>query len=215
MMYQAANRLEPDTYHRLARAVFAEMACAGMSVVGEFHYLHHQANGTPYANPNAMGEALLAAASEAGIRITLLDTIYLHSGLTTNGPQRPEGVQNRFTDRTEEQWVKRVSDIALASGQRLGAAVHSIRAVNRGAITAVSEWARAHGAPLHAHVSEQVAENEQCQAWLGCTPTALLESVGALETNFTAVHATHLTDRDIEMLGDGNCTVCMLSLIHI
>ena len=84
-MYDVAARLDPDSYHRLARAIFAEMALAGISCVGEFHYLHHQPGGRPYADPNAMGRALIQAAADAGLRITLLDTCYLTGGLVEEG----------------------------------------------------------------------------------------------------------------------------------
>ena len=86
-MYQVAARLDPDSYQALARAVFAEMALAGVSCVGEFHYLHHQPDGRPYADPNAMGRAMVQATAEAGLRITLLDTCYLAGGLGVDGPQ--------------------------------------------------------------------------------------------------------------------------------
>ena len=98
LMYRAAVRLQPDSYNRLARAVFAEMAMAGVSCVGEFHYIHHQPDGTPYNDPNEMGRALLAAADEAGIRITLLDTLYLHGGLDGNGHSKVTSAQRRFSD---------------------------------------------------------------------------------------------------------------------
>ncbi len=97
-MYEVADRLDPDSYHRLARAVYAEMALAGITCVGEFHYLHHAPGGVRYADPNAMGHALLAAAREAGIRITLLDTLYLSStvdGVPLTGPQRRFGAATR------------------------------------------------------------------------------------------------------------------------
>ncbi len=209
IMYTAAARLEPDSYHRLARAVFAEMAMAGMSVVGEFHYLHHQGNGATYDDPNAMGHALMQAAADAGIRITMLDTLYLHGGLNEQGYMPLAGAQVRFTDETAERWVDRVGRLQPTTSQRVGAAIHSVRAVDPESMAAVVEWASGNGAPLHAHVSEQVAENEQCLAAHDRTPVELLDSVGALETNFTAVHATHLTSRDIELLGACNCTVCM------
>ena len=209
IMYTAAARLEPDSYHRLARAVFAEMAMAGMSVVGEFHYLHHQGNGATYDDPNAMGHALMQAAADAGIRITVLDTLYLHGGLNEQGYMPPAGAQVRFTDETADRWLDRVGRLQPTTSQRVGAAIHSVRAVDPESMAAVVEWASGNGAPLHAHVSEQVAENEQCLAAHGRTPVELLDSVGALETNFTAVHATHLTSRDIELLGACNCTVCM------
>lgn len=209
VMYRAAERLDPDSYHRLARAVFAEMACAGMTAVGEFHYVHHRIDGTPYADPNAMGLALLAAADEAGLRITLLDTLYLHSGLDGDGHRAPEGVQRRFTDGTADAWRARVDDLVVNDRQLVGAAIHSVRAVDPDAMTGVADWARRNSAPIHAHVSEQRAENEQCRAAFGCTPTELLDECGVLDTNFTAVHATHLSASDIDRLGSCQCTVCM------
>ena len=108
LMYHAAEGLQPDSYHQLARATFAEMAMAGLAAVGEFHYLHHQPDGTPYANPNAMGEALLAAATDAGIRITLLDALYLHGGLSADGYMALAGAQHRCSDGTAGIWVGRV-----------------------------------------------------------------------------------------------------------
>src|SRR5918912_2777850 len=104
-MYELAARLDPDSYLALARATYAEMALAGVTAVGEFHYVHHAPGGTPYADPNAMGEALVAAAAEAGIRITLLDTAYLSSGFG----QPPNTHQLRFSDGTAEAWAERCS----------------------------------------------------------------------------------------------------------
>lgn len=94
-MYSFADRLTPDTYHALARTVYAEMALAGVTAVGEFHYVHHAPGGTPYADPNAMGEALIAAAGEAGIRITLLDTAYVSMRLRTAAQPPPAPLLRR------------------------------------------------------------------------------------------------------------------------
>ncbi len=127
-MYDIAARLDPDSYFALARAVYAEMALAGITCVGEFHYLHHQPDGTPYGDPNAMGEALIAAAADAGIRITLLDTAYLHGGLASGGYRPLEGVQRRFGDGTAERWRDRWSRLAPREHARIGAALHSVRA---------------------------------------------------------------------------------------
>ena len=206
-MYALAGSLDPDRYHLLARAVYGEMALAGVTSVGEFHYLHHGPGGVPYADANAMSAALVAAAAEAGIRITLLDTCYVHGGIGVE----PNDVQRRFSDGSAEAWARRVDAAAsLASdGARMGAAVHSVRAVDPEAIDLVARWAHHAASPLHAHVSEQPAENEQCVAAFGCTPTELLGRAGALEERFTAVHATHLTDRDIALLGGHHNTICM------
>jgi len=208
VMYRAAERLDPDRYHALARATFAEMALAGVTCVGEFHYLHHGPDGTPYSNPNAMGEALISAAESVGIRLTLLDTVYLHGGLDDAGHRRPAGAQRRFSDGSAEAWLARVQMLDPTATARHGAAVHSVRAVDPDAMVTVVEWASSSGAPLHAHVSEQAAENEQCRAAHGVTPTELLHGAGALVSNFTAVHATHLTDRDIELLAESTVCLC-------
>ncbi|MDH4363417.1 MAG: amidohydrolase family protein, partial [Acidimicrobiia bacterium] len=105
-MYRLAALLDPDTYHRLARAAFAEMVLAGITTVGEFHYLHHRPDGGRYANHNAMGEALIAAAGEAGLRLTLLDACYLGSGLAPDGSLRPpDPAQRAFSDVTAHTWA--------------------------------------------------------------------------------------------------------------
>ncbi|RKS71636.1 formiminoglutamate deiminase [Actinomadura pelletieri DSM 43383] len=210
-MYKVADRLDPGTYRTLATAVFAEMALAGISCVGEFHYLHHRPGGAPYAEPNAMGEALIAAAADAGIRITLLDACYL-----TGGIDRPlKGSQLRFGDGTAGDWARRVESLrertakAGLSHARVGAAIHSVRAVPREQLRAVASWAQGHRAPLHVHLSEQPAENDACLDAYGMTPTRLLAESGALGALTTAVHATHLTEDDIGLLGTTTTGVCM------
>jgi formiminoglutamate deiminase len=200
LMYTVAGRLDPDTYFRLARAVYGEMALAGITAVGEFHYLHHQPDGTPYADPNAMGHAVIAAAAEAGLRITLLDTIYLSS--TVDGAPL-EGVQRRFGDGDPERWAERTAGLTAAPHARIGSAIHSVRAVPARHLSKL-----VHRGPLHLHLSEQRAENEQCRAAHGCTPTELLDRHGLLGPGTTAVHATHLTDDDVKTLGGTGTGVC-------
>lgn len=209
VMYDAATRLDPDNYHRLARAVFAEMAMAGQTVVGEFHYLHHQADGTPYADPNSMGQALLAAAAEVGIRITLLDTLYLHGGLAADGYTEVTGAQRRYADADVDAWGRRVDDLEAVSTQLVGAAIHSIRAVDPDSISVAAELTHAAGAPLHAHVSEQTAENDACLMHHGSTPMAVFDRAGALGPNFAAVHATHLRSDDIRRLTEAGASVAL------
>ncbi|MFG1609144.1 formimidoylglutamate deiminase [Actinoplanes sp. NPDC049265] len=197
-MYEVAAALDPDSYYRLARAVYGEMALAGVTAVGEFHYLHHAPDGARYNDPNAMGEALMAAAADAGIRLTLLDTLYLTSGVDG---RPPEGVQRRFSDGGFDAWAERVAAAKPLPHVRIGAAAHSVRAVPPAELAAL-----AGRSPLHIHLSEQRAENEQCRATHGCTPTELLQRTGFLGPATTAVHATHLTDSDIETLqGTGVC----------
>ncbi len=204
-MYEAAARLDPDSYFALARATFGEMALAGITAVGEFHYVHHAPDGTPYEDPNAMGAAVIAAAREAGIRITLLDTCYLHGGI---GEEVGEG-RRRFSDGTAEAWAERVDALRGGARVRVGAAIHSVRAVAPAEMGVVAAWAGERGAPLHAHVSEQPAENEACAAAYGRTPTELLAEAGALGERFTAIHVTHPTGRDRALLGETGATVCL------
>ncbi|MEO6502645.1 MAG: formimidoylglutamate deiminase [Jatrophihabitantaceae bacterium] len=205
-MYALARRLEPQSYHLLARAVYAEMALAGISAVGEFHYLHHQLDGSRYPDPNAFGHALTQAASEAGIRITLLDACYLSGGLGPDGHLELDDVQRRFSDGSAAGWRQRVAlldglqtDGSPTGGVRIGAAIHSVRAVPAGQLAEVV--AASAGRPLHAHVSEQPAENEATQAHYGCSPTELLAAHGFGGPLHTAVHATHLSAADIALYG--------------
>ena len=205
-MYRVADRLDPENYLALARATYAEMALAGVTTVGEFHYVHHAPGGVGYDDPNAMGQALVAAAAEAGVRITLIDACYLHGGIAA----APEGAQQRFSDGSVEAWVERVSALGTDEMVRVGAAIHSMRAVDPDSAATVAGWAAEGGRPLHAHVSEQPAENEACLEAYGRTPTALLADAGALSGSFTAVHATHLDDADVRLLGEAGtgCCVC-------
>ncbi len=195
LMYQAAGMLDPDSYRELATVVFAEMALAGITAVGEFHYLHHQPGGARYDDPNAMGWALIEAAASAGIRITLLDTCYLQGGVDGRALQ---GAQLRFGDGDGEAWAARVERLVAAVGAsrsrlaRVGVAAHSVRAVPAGALRTVGAFAASRQLPLHVHLSEQLRENEECLLTHGCTPTALLDANGAISRRTTAVHATHL-----------------------
>lgn len=199
-MYGLADRLDPDAMLAITRATFAEMALAGITLVGEFHYLHHQRQGRPYGDPNAMGRAVIEAAAQAGVRLTLLDACYLHGGLD------PDPVQERFFDRDVDAWEQRVSELGGTPLARVGAAIHSMRAVHPESAARVARWAAGRSLPFHAHVSEQPAENQACQEVYGATPTGLLHFEGALSDRFTAVHATHLTEEDIGLLaGEGAC----------
>ncbi len=205
-MYTVAAQLDPSTYLSLARATYAEMALAGVTSVGEFHYLHHGNGGRRYADPNEMGHALQQAASDAGIRLTLLDACYLSGGLDSTGHLPLDKSQLRFSDGTADAWADRIAQLRESARLRVGAALHSVRAVPASAIAEVS--AAAAGRPLHAHVSEQPAENDACQSYYGCSPTRLLADHGALGVMTTAVHATHLTGQDIVLLGDSSSTAC-------
>jgi formiminoglutamate deiminase len=204
-MYAVVDRLEPDTYYALARAVYAEMALAGITTVGEFHYLHHAPHGAHYDDANAMGNALVAAAADSGIRITLLDTCYLRGGFG-----RPlAATQLRFGDGSVEAWAERAESRTMGRHARAGAAIHSVRAVDRRGIEAVAEWAGRRQMPLHVHLSEQPAENAECIGAHGCTPTRLLAEAGVLTSRTTVVHATHLEAPDIASIGRSGALTCL------
>lgn len=212
VMYSAAAALDPDLLYRLALATYAEMALAGITAVGEFFYLHHGPDGTRYSDPNAMGRAVIAAAADAGIRITLLDTCYLQAGVD-GAPLT--GVQRRFDDSSWQSWAERVDALsdtprsAAGPGSRIGAAIHSVRAVPRSAMGPIADLAHTRGMPLHVHVSEQPAENQACLAAYRLTPVGLLAAEGVPGPTVTAVHATHLTDDDIATLGGSRTSISM------
>lgn len=206
-MYALAAGLDPDRYEALATATFAEMVAAGYTVVGEFHYLHRGPGGVPYADPNEMGRRLVRAAAAAGIRLTLLDTCYLSGGFGRD----LDPVQRRFSDRSADAWSVRVDalrDVARAE-VAVGAAIHSVRAVDPPSISTIAHVATEGGMPLHAHVSEQPTENDECLAAHRCSPVELLERHGALRAAFTAVHGTHVTADDAVRLGASGATCCI------
>jgi formiminoglutamate deiminase len=206
LMYRVAGALDPDRYLELATAAYAEMALAGITAVGEFHYLHHDPAGRPYADPNQMGESLAEAAVRAGVRLTLIDTCYLRAGLDG---QPLAGPQVRFGDGDAGAWAERAGALRDRPGLRVAAGIHSVRAVDPAAMATVAAWAAERQAPLHLHLSEQRAENEACLTATGRTPTALASSAGVLGPRTTAVHATHLTAEDVGLLGATRTTACI------
>ena len=206
LMYRVAGALDPDRYLELATAAYAEMALAGITAVGEFHYLHHDPAGRPYGDPNLMGESLAEAAVRAGVRLTLIDTCYLRAGLDG---QPLAGPQVRFGDGDADAWAERAGALRDRPGLRVAAGIHSVRAVDPAAMATVAAWAAERQAPLHLHLSEQRAENEACLVATGRTPAALAESAGVLGPRTTAVHATHLTAEDVGLLGTTRTTACI------
>jgi formiminoglutamate deiminase len=174
--------------------------------VGEFFYLHHDRDGRRYDDPNELGHAVVSAANDAGIRITLLDTCYLQADVKGAPLQR---VQRRFDDGSWQQWAERVARLKQSGRMRVGAAIHSVRAVPRPALGPIAAFAAEQQLPLHVHLSEQPAENDACLAEFGITPTRLLDEEGVLSRRTTAVHATHLTDDDIARLGGSGTSVSM------
>lgn len=207
-MYEEAGALTPETYEEIATAVYIEMALAGVTTVGEFHYVHHQPGGVPYDDSNEMGHALIRAARRAGIRICLLDAGYFRSGFADE-PLHP--VQERFRDPSVEAWLERVEALTAAyfgdPDVVVGLAPHSVRAVSPEGLKRTGQL-KDDSAPLHIHVSEQPAENEECLEATGRTPAGLLADSGLLGPMTTLVHATHLTREDIAAIGASGSRVC-------
>lgn len=208
MMHRVAEGLTPETYEAMATEVYAEMARAGITCVGEFHYVHHQPDGTPYRDANEMGHALIRAARTTGIRICLLDAGYLRGGFGDE-PLSPR--QLRFGDRSVAEWLARVANLRDAYQQSgdvvVGIAPHSVRALSSDHLSQLAAT-RPDDVPVHIHLSEQPAENAGCLAAYGMTPTELLKSHGLLGPGLTAVHATHLTSGDIANLGESGTGIC-------
>ncbi len=207
-MYEAATTLSPERYEEVAGAVFVEMALAGITTVGEFHYLHHQPDGTPYQDPNEMAHALIRASRRAGIRIGLLDACYLAGGLSG---EPLDTSQLRFSDGSAENWLRRVDALRLSytddEDVTVGLAPHSVRAVPEGDLRHLAANVP-DGSPIHIHLSEQPAENEATLSAHGVTPTGLLADIGLLGDQTTVVHATHVTEKDIATLARSDTGVC-------
>jgi formiminoglutamate deiminase len=197
-MYALVDRLDPDMLAALAAAAFGELVLAGVTTVHEFHYLHQ---------PAGMDDAVCEAARRAGIRLVLLDTCYLRAGFTG---EALDPVQRRFSDGDVERWAARAEKVAAANPDvTVGAAAHSVRAVDPPSLGAVAAWARDRGVPLHLHLSEQTAENEACLAATGRTPTQLAHDHGVLGPTTTAVHCTHVTAGDVALLGESGTAACL------
>lgn len=228
VMYSVAAKLDPETYETVARAVFAEMLAGGYTSVGEFHYVHHAQDGTPYGAgrpcgdasdasdgtcAHAMERALVRAAASAGIRIRLLDTCYLTGAIDAE----LSAEQARFGDGTIDGYMNRHAGLTEALAEEfpvnapgesfvhVGAAIHSIRAVPAANLPRFAELT----GPVHVHLSEQPAENEACQSAYGASPTEVLGRSGVVTDRLSAVHATHLSEEDIAILGGSQASIVM------
>jgi formimidoylglutamate deiminase len=207
-MYHAASQLDPQDVYDVARMAFLEMALAGTTTVGEFHYLHNAPNGLPYDDPNLLSKQVIAAAQSVGVRIVLLRTAYLRSGYQL--PSDPG--QTRFFESGTaflRNMDSLTSEFAVgASEVSFGVAPHSIRAVPIGDLSEIAAWSRDRKLPLHMHVSEQVAENIACIREYGLPPVELLHKERILGPDFTAVHAIHLQDNEVDLLAQKGAGVC-------
>jgi formimidoylglutamate deiminase len=210
-MFRLAGAMDPDTMRDVAERLYREMVAAGYGAVGEFHYVHHQPDGTPYAEPNIMAFALADAAQAAGIELVLLPAAYHRNGW--DGADRPpQDGQRRFCDPDVESFLARVDGLreAFAGGDhgvRVGVAAHSMRAVPASWLTAIAEYADSHELVRHVHAHEQRRELDECAAEHGCTPIELLQRTGFLGSRTSIIHGIHVTPKDINLLAESRSIV--------
>ena len=209
MMYSAAARLTPEDLYDVSRMAFMEMALSGITTVGEFHYLHNQADGSSYDDPNLLAKEVVRAARDVGVRIALLRVAYTRAGYQVD----PNPRQSRFIEPTFDVYLKNLeqlrSDLASMSGAAwIGVAPHSVRAVALDQLKAIVAHANQAQLPVHMHVAEQPAEVSACIAEHGRSPVALLESEGLLSERFTGVHMIHITAKAARMIAAARAMVC-------
>ena len=211
MMYSAATRLTPEDVYDSSRLAFLEMALNGITAVGEFHYLHHTPDGTPYEDPNLLAKEVVRAASDVGLRIALLRVAYVRSGF--HAEQNPK--QARFIEQDPATYLKSLGKLISDLGQDrspatawVGVAPHSVRAVPLDYLREVVAYANQHELKVHLHVAEQPAEVSACVEEYGRTPVALLVTEGLLSERFTLVHAIHVTPKSILSLAKTGAMVC-------
>jgi formimidoylglutamate deiminase len=210
-MYQAANVLNPEEIYVTARMCFLEMALSGITTVGEFHYLHHKPDGSRYPDPNLLAKEVVRAAREVGLRIVLLQTGYARAGWNKG----PNPGQARFLFRNVREFIGNLTALRVDLGKRyapdevwVGIAPHSLRAVTLADFREMNRYGREETLPVHMHVSEQRAENEDCLKENGKTPIALLEDEKQLHPGFTAIHAVHVSEAEIAALRAAKANVC-------
>lgn len=199
-MYRFVDRLNPEGLHAIAALAYAEMLESGFTSVGEFHYLHHDPSGTPYANPAAMAEAIAQAASDTGIALTLLPVFYAHSNF---GGVPPTEGQRRFL-HTPDSYA-RLLEALQPLNATLGVAPHSLRAVTPQELAAIT--ALTPDGPIHIHIAEQRAEVEACLAWSGQRPVEWLMDHAPVDQRWCLVHATHVTDHERTAIAKSGATV--------
>jgi formimidoylglutamate deiminase len=206
-MYSAATRLTPEDIYDASRMAFLEMALSGITAVGEFHYLHHAPDGSPYDDPNLLAGEVIRAAGDVGLRIALLRVAYARSGFQTEVNPR----QARFIEADAELYLRNLDSLAngvSSSTAWVGVAPHSVRAVPLDYLKRVIVYANEHDLKVHMHVAEQPAEVSACVEEYGRTPVALLQTEGLLTERFTAVHAIHVTPKAIASFAETRALVC-------
>ncbi len=184
------------------------MSIAGITHVGEFHYVHHTTSGAQYVDPNELAHRVIAAAGHIGIRITLLRVAYERGG---HGVP-PSVAQARFVDPSVADYLERVEALRRryvdSEMVKVGVAPHSVRAVSRPWLEAIAQYALDANVVAHVHACEQRRELEECRAEHGVGPIQLLEDTGLLRPEHTLVHATHLTEHDLDLLEQRRPSIC-------
>jgi formimidoylglutamate deiminase len=208
-MYAAANRLEPEEIYNVSRMAFLEMALTGITAVGEFHYIHHQRDGSHYSDPNLLAREVMRAARDVGVRIALLRVAYARAGFQ----KEANPLQKRFIEESPETYIDHFEQLLNAPELKdgmawVGIAPHSVRAVPLSYLKTIVAFANERGLPVHMHVAEQLAEVSACIEEYGRSPVALLETEGLLSAHFTAVHAIHVTPKAIAAMARANAMVC-------
>lgn len=205
LMYRAASALSPEEVYEASRQAFVEMALAGITTVGEFHYLHHDPHGKPYKDRNELARQVIRAARDAGLRIALLRVGYARSGYEV--VENPK--QKRFIDHSVDAFLGAARELRESfNGDphvSVGLAPHSVRAVPRRWLEVVAEET---DFVVHMHAAEQPAEIEACLREHELRPIQLAKDAGLLSGRFTAVHAIHLSDDEVKSLGDAKANVC-------
>lgn len=205
-MYRAATTLDPDGVEAVSRQAFVEMALQGITTVGEFHYLHHQPDGTPYSDPHELARRVVKAARDVGLRIALLRVVYARSGFQV----APNPRQQRFLDPDVDVALERTAGLRAAVERdplvTVGIAPHSVRAVPKPWLERIARALP--GAVTHVHVAEQPAEVKACLAEHGRRPVELLADVGLLHPRFVAVHAVHVEPNEVLLFADAKAQVC-------
>jgi formimidoylglutamate deiminase len=197
LMYRVASAVSPDQLEAIATQLYVEMLRAGYTTVCEFHYLHHDPQGRPYADPAEMARRLLVAARRTGMGITLLPVLYQHAGF---GGQPPRADQRRFVNDPDA--LLDIVQRLRAQGAAIGVAPHSLRAVAPPALRAIVAGLHAidASAPVHIHIAEQQQEVDECLAWSGQRPVAWLLANLSIDARWCLVHATHLVETELRGL---------------
>jgi len=210
-MYRLAGAHDPVSMRAVGDRVYRQMAAAGYGAVGEFHYVHHQPDGTPYDEPNAMAIALAEAAVAAGLEITLLPAAYHRAGWAAGSDLAPAPGQVRFCDVSAEAFLERVDALrewaAGVDRVSVGVAAHSTRAVPASWLEAIAQYAERHRLVRHVHASEQRRELGEIEQEHGCSPIELLARTGFLGPRTSVIHAIHVDDRDVQLLAESESIV--------